>query len=133
MRTAAPRWSDARAARASQASAPGSRPVLSTTLRWLSVACGLAVAAAAFVVVGWIAVLAGCAGSESRGLCATHPGLVPATEWAIFLTAVLAPLGGGIATFVAQRARWLGTGVAIAVLMFASEVAVTKGQTWVLS
>ena len=102
---------------------------MSRALRALVLATGAVVAAVAFVFVGFVALVWGCSGSETHGLCAGHAGLVAVVEWPTFTGAVLAPLAGGIAGFVRRDAYWLGVGVLLAFLLAVIEVAVTTGQT----
>ena len=109
------------------------RPGVKATLRALNLVGGLVFSALAFVVVGLAAALTGCLGGETSGLCAGHPELVPVLEWPIFLVAVLAPLAGGVAAFAQRRPRWLALGVGLAVVMFVLMLAVSHGQTGVLS
>ena len=109
------------------------RPAVKTALRALSLVGGLVFSALAFVVVGLIAALAACLGGETSGLCAGNAGLVPVLEWPIFVVAVLAPLAGGIAAFATRRPRWLALGAGVAVVMFCLMLAVSAGQTGVLS
>jgi hypothetical protein len=109
------------------------RPAVKGTLRALNLVGGLAVAAAAFVCVGFIAAVMGCMGEETQGLCAGSAWLVPVLEWPIFVVSVLAPLAGGIAAFVTRRPRWLVLGVALAALMFLLEIAISTGQSSYLS
>ncbi len=104
-------------------------PAVTATLRGLSVLAGVAVSALAFVVVGVYAVWLNCEGSETRGLCAGHAGLVPVLEWPSFVIAVLAPLAGGIAGCVRTQPRWLALGVVIAVAMLGLMSLVAIGQT----
>ena len=109
------------------------RPAVKATLRALNLVGGLVVSALAFVVVALTAALADCLGDETTGLCAGNAGLVPVLEWPIFVVAILAPLAGGIAAFVTRRPRWLALGVSLAVVMFALMLAVSQGQSSVLS
>jgi hypothetical protein len=109
--------------------APSEHPLVRGALRALNLAAGTLVALTAFVVVGLYAALESCAGGETHGLCAGHPGLVPVLEWPIFVVAVLAPFAGGIAAFVQRRPRWLALGAGIAVVMFGLIALVSTGQT----
>jgi hypothetical protein len=102
---------------------------MSHALRALVLATGVVVAAVAFVFVGFVALVWGCSGSETRGLCAGQPGLVAVVEWPVFTGAVLAPLAGGIAGFVRRDAYWPAVGVLLAFLLAIIEVALTTGQT----
>ena len=102
---------------------------MEATVRALALVAGIATAACSFVVVGFWAAVLGCTGEETHGLCVGHAGLVPVLEWPIFVLAVLAPFAGGIAAFIERRPRWLGIGIAVAVLMFALMLAVSTGQS----
>ena len=109
------------------------RPAVKATLRGLNLVGGLVFSGLAFVVVGLTAGLAACLGEETSGLCAGNAWLVPVLEWPIFVVAVLAPLAGGIAAFVRRRPRWLAVGVGLAVVMFILMLAISNGQSSVLS
>ena len=108
-------------------------PVVRATLRGLHVVAGIVMSAVAYLAVGLVAALQGCVGDETSGLCAGSAWLVPVLEWPIFLVAVIAPLAGGIAAFVARRPRWLALGVALAGAMFLLMLVVSAGQTSTLS
>ena len=109
------------------------RPRVRGALRALNLVAGIAFAAVALVVVGMLAALMGCTGNELDGLCVHRAWLVPVLEWPIFVVSVIAPPAGGIAAFVTRRPRWLAAGVAVAGLMFALMLAVSTGQSWLLS
>lgn len=51
----------------------------------------------------------------------------------IFVTAVLAPLAGAIASFLRREPRWLCAGALTAAVMGAFMAAVSTGQTGLLS
>jgi hypothetical protein len=102
---------------------------MGAALRGLILATGVVVAALAFAFVGFVALLWGCGGSETHGLCAGHAGLIPWLEWPVFVGAVLAPLAGGIAGFVRRDGYPLGLGVLLAILLALVELALTSGQT----
>ena len=109
------------------------RPAVRATLRALYVVAGVAVAAAALVVVGFYAALFGCFGVETDGLCASASWLVPWLEWPIFLTAVIAPLAGGIVSYRERTPLWLCCGVLTSVGMAVLIALVSSGQTSALS
>jgi hypothetical protein len=93
------------------------RSAVETSLRWLGLAAGVATAAGAFVVAGFVALACGCVGDETTGICAEHAAIVPPLEWVVFLTAVISPLAGGVATFVRRQGRWVAGGAAVACAM----------------
>ncbi len=109
------------------------RPRVRATLRALYLVGGIAVAATAFVCVGFWAAMFGCYGVETDGLCVDAAWLVPVLEWPIFLLSVAAPLAGGIAGYVKRTAVWLCAGVATSVLMGYLIVLVSSSQTSALS
>jgi hypothetical protein len=111
----------------------GERPAVKSAVRALNIVGGVAVAAVAFVFVGLVAALSGCVGDESTGICVDHAGLVPVLEWAIFLTAVIAPLAGGIVAFIRREVLWLLAGTVTAGAMFYFMVELANGQTGLLN
>jgi hypothetical protein len=109
------------------------RPAVRATLRALYLVAGLAIACIAFVIVGFWAALLGCVGEETRGLCVDTAWLVPVLEWPIFVGAVVAPLAGGIASYVRRDGVWLIFGVLATILMGGLMAVVSTGQTGLLS
>lgn len=105
------------------------RPFVTATLRVLNLVAGTIAAFLAFVIVGLYGALQTCVGEETRGLCVDHAGLVPVLEWPIVALAAIAPFAGGVAAFVLRQPRWLGVGIAVAVVMFALMSLVSTGQT----
>jgi len=108
------------------------RPAVRGTLRALNLLAGFAVAFIAFVLVGAWAAFLGCVGEETHGLCANSAWLVPVLEWPIFVISVLAPLAGGIASYVKRHPYWLCVGVLTAIVMGFLMAAVSTGQTGLL-
>lgn len=111
----------------------GRRPAVKGAVRALNIVGGVAVAAVACVFVGLVAAFSGCVGNETSGICVDNAGLVPVLEWAIFLTAVIAPLAGGIVAFIRREALWLLAGTVTAGAMFYLMVELANGQTGLLN
>jgi hypothetical protein len=109
------------------------RPAVRATLRALYLVGGFAVACGAFFVVGFWAALLGCVGEETRGLCVHTAWLVPVLEWPIFVAAVVAPLAGGIASYLKRDPVWLTVGIMAAFVMGGLMALVSTGQTGLLS
>jgi hypothetical protein len=105
-------------------------------MRWLAIPVGLAGSAIALYLGGAIMFFAACEGDygPARSALCAHVGvLVLPLELHFLALGVLAPRAGAIATVTERQARWIGYGLAGAVVAVAALGVLAAQQASLLS
>ena len=93
-------------------------PALRNAGRILAALGGVTVGAAMLVIGGLFALLTGCVGyAGATGACGSLAPLVGPLELVAVYGGAAASTGGGIATAVTAKARWIAIGLAITIVL----------------